>query len=209
MALVKYNNNSISAVTTAASIPSGVLTLIKTQTVSSAVGSIVFVDGTNGVVLDDTYRTYIFAFLNMHPATDGAEFRFNVSIDTGSNYNVAKTSSLFQAIHSEDNGTAVLEISAGASLNQQTTGQPLTVGLGGAVADESLSGTLHLFSPSSTTFVKHYMSNCNSYYPDGDGLSANSHIGGYANTTSAVDAVEFKMNSGNIDAGTIKMYGLV
>ena len=187
----------------------GALQLIKTQTVSSAVGSIVFVDGTDGVVLDDTYRTYIFAFLNMHPATDGAEFRFNVSIDTGSNYNVAKTSTLFQAIHSEDDGTAVLEISAGASLNQQTTGQPLTVGLGGAVADESLSGTLHLFSPSSTTFVKHYMSNCNSYYPDGDGLSANSHIGGYANTTSAVDAVEFKMNAGNIDAGTIKMYGIV
>ena len=186
----------------------GALKLIKTQTVSSAVGSIVFVDGTDGVVLDDTYRTYMFTFSSMHPATDGAEFRFNVSIDTGSNYNVAKTSSLFQAIHSEDNGTAVLEISAGASLNQQTTGQPLTVGLGGAVADESLSGTLHLFSPSSTTFVKHYMSNCNSYYPDGDGLSANSHIGGYANTTSAVDAVEFKMNSGNIDAGTIKMYGI-
>ena len=187
----------------------GALQLIKTQTVSSAVGSIVFVDGTNGVVLDDTYRTYMFTFSSMHPANDGVEFRFNVSIDTGSNYNVAKTSSLFQAIHSEDDGTAVLEISAGASLNQQTTGQPLTVGLGGAVADESLSGTLHLFSPSSTTFVKHYMSNCNSYYPDGDGLSANSHIGGYANTTSAVDAVEFKMNSGNIDAGTIKMYGLV
>ena len=186
----------------------GALKLIKTQTVSSAVGSIVFVDGTNGVVLDDTYRTYMFTFSSMHPATDGAEFRFNVSIDTGSNYNVAKTSTLFQAIHSEDDGTAVLEISAGASLNQQTTGQPLTVGLGGAVADESLSGTLHLFSPSSTTFVKHYMSNCNSYYPDGDGLSANSHIGGYANTTSAVDAVEFKMNSGNIDAGTIKMYGI-
>ena len=186
----------------------GALKLIKTQTVSSAVGSIVFVDGTDGVVLDDTYRTYMFTFSSMHPATDGAEFRFNVSIDTGSNYNVAKTSTLFQAIHSEDDGTAVLEISAGASLNQQTTGQPLTVGLGGAVADESLSGTLHLFSPSSTTFVKHYMSNCNSYYPDGDGLSANSHIGGYANTTSAVDAVEFKMNSGNIDAGTIKMYGI-
>ena len=186
----------------------GAMVLIKTQTVSSAVGSIVFVDGTDGVVLDDTYRTYIFAFLNMHPATDGAEFRFNVSIDTGSNYNVAKTSTLFQGIHSEDDGTAVLEISAGASLDQQTTGQPLTVGLGGAVADESLSGTLHLFSPSSTTFVKHYISNCNSYYPDGDGLSVNSHIGGYANTTSAVDAVEFKMNSGNIDAGTIKMYGI-
>ena len=186
----------------------GALKLIKTQTVSSAVGSIVFVDGTDGVVLDDTYRTYMFTFSSMHPSNDGVEFRFNVSIDTGSNYNVAKTSTLFQAIHSEDDGTAVLEISAGASLNQQTTGQPLTVGLGGAVADESLSGTLHLFSPSSTTFVKHYMSNCNSYYPDGDGLSANSHIGGYANTTSAVDAVEFKMNSGNIDAGTIKMYGI-
>jgi len=209
MALVKYNNNSISSITAAPGLSSGVLTLIKTQTAASAVGSIVFVNGTNGVVLDDTYRTYIFTFSSMHPSTDGVEFRFNVSIDTGSNYNVAKTSSLFQGIHSEDDGTALLEQSAGASLNQQTTGQALTVGLGGAVADESLSGTLHLFSPSSTTFVKHYIANCNSYYPDGDGLSANSHIGGYANTTSAVDAVEFKMNSGNIDAGTIKMYGLV
>ena len=190
------------------SVDLGAMVLIKTITLASAAASISFVDGASSVVLDDTYASYKFVFSNIHPATDGAEFRFNVSIDTGSNYNVAKTSSLFQAIHSEDDGTAVLEISAGASLGQQTTGQPLTVGLGSAVADESLSGTLHLFSPSSTTFAKHYIANCNSYYPDGDGASANSHIGGYGNTTSAVDAVEFKMNSGNIDAGTIKMYGI-
>ena len=204
MSLVKYNNNSISAVTSAASIPSGALTHIKTLTASSS-ATLSFVDGSDGVVLDSTYPIYLFKFINIHPSIDNAEFGFNLSVDSGSNYNVTKTSSAFVAYHNESGSDAALTYDTQMDLAQSTGLQLLTRDLGND-NDQNASGYLHLFNPSSTTFVKHYLGVCNEAQLQ-DYIQTY-HIAGYGNTTSAVDAIRFQMTSGNIDAGTIKLYGI-
>jgi len=204
VSLVKYNNNSISAVTSAASIPSGAMTLIKTLTASSS-GTLSFVDGSDGVVLDSTYPIYLFKFINIHPSIDNAEFGFNLSVDSGSNYNVTKTSSAFVAYHNESGSDAALTYDTQMDLAQSTGLQLLTRDLGND-NDQNASGYLHLFNPSSTTFVKHYLGVCNEAQLQ-DYIQTY-HIAGYGNTTSAVDAIRFQMTSGNIDAGTIKLYGI-
>ena len=208
MALVKYNNNSISTITTAGQLASGSMVLIKEQTASSS-SSISFVDGSSSVVLDSTYPIYLFKFINIHPATNSTAFRFNLSVDTGSNYNVAKTSSHFQTRHDEDDSPTQLAYETGKDLAQGTGFQQLVpyVGTGN---DESVVGELFLFNPSSTTFVKHFMAQTNGYGTDG---SNNSLYGGFAagyfNTTSAINAVQFKFDSGEIQGGTIDLFGVV
>ncbi len=205
MALVKYNNNSISAVTSAASIPSGAMTHIKTLTASSS-STLSFVHGSSDVVLDSTYPIYVFKYINMHPATDNVIFQFNMSVDTGSNYNVAKTSTYFYAYQGEDaaEGAALTYYTTG-DLAQGTGSQPLSYSLGNG-NDESLSGELTIYNPSSTTFVKHFIANNNVYHKSN--FSQERFVAGYGNNTSAVDAIKFEMSSGNIDAGTIKLYGI-
>ena len=204
MALVKYNNNSLSSVTSAAGFPAGAMTLIKTLTASSS-STLSFVDGSSDVVLDSTYPVYMFKFINIHPSANSEDFTFNMSADTGSNYNVTKTTTFFDARHSEGGSDAVLAYSANRDLAQSTNFQMLAREVGNG-DDETTSGTLHLFNPSSTTFVKHFTSNFNSYYSEN--YTMNHYVAGYGNTTSAVDAIQFKMSSGNIDAGTIKLYGI-
>ena len=204
MALVKHNNNSISAVTSMASLTTGAMTLIKEVTASSD-ASISFVDGSSDVVLDSTYPIYKFEFTNIHPATDSVYFLMNFSTDGGSNYNVTKTTTAFIGFHREDDSTAVLQYQTGDDLAQSTSFQRMTVLIGNG-NDESSSGSIYLFNPSSTTFVKHFISETNDY--ERNNASSNTRVAGYANTTSAVDAVQFKMSSGNIDAGTIKLYGI-
>ena len=183
----------------------GAITLIKTVTLASAAASISFVDGASSVVLDNTYKEYIFYLNNIHPAS-ASTFTFNLSIDTGSNYNVAKTTTAFQAEHSENDGTPQLEYRASDDLAQGTGYQLIGDGIG-AENDNSLSGFLHLFEPSSTTFVKHFIVT-SQQITGGSQHSKNSYVAGYANTTSAVDAIDFKMASGNIDAGSISLYGV-
>jgi len=204
MELVKYNNNSISAITAASSLSSGAMTLIKSQT-ASASSTISFVDGTSDVVLDGTYPIYLFKFINCHPSVDESALQFNMSADTGSNYNVTKTSSLFRAYNNEGGSSTALAYHPQQDLAQSTSFQTIGYGTGND-NDQSIVGELHLFNPSSTTFVKHFMSTCN-LYEDGD-YTIQQFLGGYGNTTSAVNAVQFKFDSGNIDAGTIKLYGI-
>jgi len=204
MALVKYNNNSISSVTAATGLANGAMTLIKTLTASSS-ATLSFVDGTDSVVLDSTYPIYVFKFINCHPATDAAELQFNMSTDSGSNYNVTKTTTFFRAYHFESDAGAALEYRTQDDLAQSTNFASLIEGLGNG-ADESGSGTLELFNPSSTTFVKHFISQIQIY--NASNISADNFVAGYGNTTSAVNAVQFKMDSGNIDAGKIKLYGI-
>jgi len=206
MALVKYNNNSISAVTSAASIPSGALTHIKTLTASSS-GTLSFVDGSSDVVLDSTYPIYVFKIINAHPGTDDVNFTFNFSTDGGSNYNATKTTTVFNAYHKEDNSEAALAYNPYDDLAQSTAYQSLSsFGQMGTDNDQSLCSTIHLFNPSSTTFVKHFIATTQFYQRED--RSNNVFTAGYANTTSAVNAVQFKMSSGNIDSGVIKLYGV-
>ena len=200
MALNFANNNSLSAIDTKPSgLSGGALNLISTQTASSS-STISFTSG-----IDDTYDSYVFKFYNIHPATDNVEFQFNMSIDGGSNYNVTKTSTFFRALHDESDANARLEYRTGQDLAQGTGFQTFNIRLGNG-NDECFVGNLFLYSPSSTTFVKHFMSVSNDY---GDNNQSDVHyLAGYGNTTSAINAVQFKMSSGNIDSGVIKLYGV-
>mgnify|MGYP001421284935 FL=1 len=177
----------------------GSLVLLTTNTASSS-SSLSFT-----TKIDSTYSEYIFLFNNIHPATDGADFTFNFSTDSGSNYNVTKTSSFFRAYHYESDASG-LGYDGGGDLAQSTGYQVLYQAIGND-NDQSGAGFLHLFDPSNTTFVKHYIAN-KQFYGNGD-FSMNTFLGGYGNTTSAIDAIDFKMSSGNIDSGTIQMFGVV
>ena len=201
--LVKHNNNSISDITTPGNLTQGKMTLIKEQTASSS-SSISFVNGSSSVVLDNTYPIYLFKFINIHPASDGVTFQFNMSTDSGSNYNATKTTTYFRAYNYENDSGTNLEYRTGEDLAQSTSNQIIFNSLG-SDNDQSLSGEIVLFEPSST-FVKHFLlkTNCSG---NGD-YTWNAYVSGYANTTSAVDAIQFSMNSGNIDSGTIKLFGI-
>ena len=204
MALVKHNNNSISAVTSMASLSTGSMTLIKEVTASSD-ASISFVDGSSDVVLDSTYPIYKFEFINMHPATDGAEFQFQASTDSGSNYNTTVTSTHFDAYHEENDQSPTLTYLTGFDQAQGTGFETIARDIG-SDNDQSASGYLYIFGISSTTFVKHFMSKFN--FSGNNNFTGNSFHAGYFNSTSSLDAIQFKMSSGNIDAGTIKLYGI-
>jgi len=173
------------------------MTLITTNTSSNAASS----SFTSSI--DSTYKLYIFKFININAATNSVEFRWQGSIDGGSNYNVTITSSAFQASHTEADATALAYMPHQDSA-QQTGFEVIAVDQGNG-SDENLSGQLFLFNPSNTTYIKHFtqetMANDNSDY------AVHDFKGGYFNTTDNIDAVQFKMSSGNFD-GTIKMYGV-
>ena len=201
MSINVCNDRSMASIT---SLPSGVsgssLVLISEQTASSSST----IDFTSGI--DSTYKEYIFKYTDIHPASDNVDFQFNMSTDTGSNYNVTKTTTGFQAYLNEGDSANGLAYESGRDLAQSTDFQGVLIGVGNE-ADQCCAGQLHLFNPSSTTFVKHFISRGNNYRADTE--SQQSYFAGYGNTTSAVDAIQFKMSSGNIDAGTIKLYGVV
>nr|BAR37167.1 hypothetical protein [uncultured Mediterranean phage uvMED] len=200
MALNFANNNSLSAITAKPSgLSGGTLNLISTQTASSS-STISFTSG-----IDDTYDEYVFKFYNIHPATDSADFTINFSVDGGSNYNVTKTTTLFRAIHSEADDVATLGYIAADDL-AQSTGELIILDRVKNDNDMSGNGTFQLFSPSSTTFVKHFISRTAAQ--SGGDYQADLFIAGYGNTTSAINAVRFKFHTGNIDSGVIKLYGV-
>jgi len=205
MALVKLNNNGVKNATAFGSITGlGSMVFIKKLTASSS-ATLSFVGGASGVVLDNTYKEYFFTFNNMHPETDNKSLTLNLSIDGGSNYNVAKTTTFFYAYHDEGNNAASLDYNSGKDLAQGTGEQFFILGIGND-NDQSGSGTLHLFNPSSTTFVKHFIANSNSY--EATNNTQNCFVAGYGNTTSAVNAIQFKMDSGSIASGDICLYGI-
>ena len=206
MSIVKLNNNGVKNATAFGSITtSGAMTFIKKLTASSS-ATLSFVDGTSDVVLDNTYKEYMFTFNNMHPASDAVNFVFNGSIDSGSNYNVTKTTSFFNAYHFENDSSNALTYNASQDLAQSTDFQILEDSVGND-NDQSCVGYLHLFNPSSTTFVKHFIGVTNQQNPAV--YSVNNYFAGYFNTTSAIDEIQFKMASGNIDAGDICLYGIL
>ncbi len=182
----------------------GSLKLIKTITASSD-ATISFVDGASDVVLDNTYKEYMFIFNNIHPETNSKYFGFKGSINTGSAYGVATTSAVTRAYASESGSPTDLEYEGSADLAQGTGQIPLSTSLGNG-NDESCSGFLHLFDPSNTTFVKHFTASVQGY--EGGDYSIVHYTGGYINTTSAVDAIQFSFASGDIDAGDIQLFGV-
>ncbi len=200
MSINVCNNNSLSAITSIPdSITGSALNLISTQTASSS-ATISFTSG-----IDSTYKEYIFKFYNIHPQTDNKEFQFNLSADSGSNYNVTKTTTTFNAHHNESDSATNLLYDTNADI-AQGTGFQLLAGACGNDNDQCINGTLHLFDPSNTTFVKHFISRIAGFH-EAD-YAFDFFTAGYGNTTSAIDAVQFKFDSGNIDSGVIKLYGV-
>jgi hypothetical protein len=199
MSLTKISNNSLSAISTLpASIPTGALTLLSTQTASSS-ASIEFTSG-----IDSTYDSYVFKFIDIHPSNDNASFEFQCSTDSGSNYNTVITSTCFLAQHGESGSPANLGYYAARDQAQGTAFQHFIRDVGNG-ADESGAGYLQLFNPSSDTFVKHFLAECSVYY-SGDRMFYYAYAG-YFNTTLAIDAIKFQVSSGTFD-GIIKMYGV-
>ena len=179
----------------------GALTHIKTLTASSS-SDLTFLHGSASVVLDGTYKEYIFKFYDIHPSANSmlsVNFR-----DGGTNYDATKTSTFFEAYQNEAGTSTSLAYVTDYDLAQSTAVQRL--GYVGTENDESLAGTMHLFDPANTTFVKHFMSEVHGYHSSD--LAINTFVSGYCNVTAAIDGVQFTMASGNIDSGTIKLYGV-
>jgi len=180
----------------------GSMVFIKKLTASSS-STLSFVNGASSVVLDNTYKTYLFTFKNIHPSSDNVQFNVNFR-DGGSSYDATKTTTVFRAYHSES-GAYGLNYETGFDLGNSTSAQPLSMELG-ADNDQSCSGEMKLFDPSNTTFVKQFISRVNtSQYGD---LTMDHHVAGYANVTAAIDAVQFSMSSGDIASGDICLYGI-
>ena len=201
MALNFANNNSLSAITTKPSgLSGGALNLISTQTASSS-STISFTSG-----IDSTYDEYVFKFYDIHVSNvENKEMGFQCSTDGGSSYGVTATTTLFQGVRGESGSPGSVSYNTGNDLAQSTNFQPLMLNLDNA-DDSSHSGQLTIFSPSSDTFVKHFIADgTNMFFNDGAGRQ---FVAGYFNTTSPLNAVQFKFNSGNIDSGVIKLYGI-
>jgi len=203
MSIVKLNNRGVRSVTAFGSLTSGAMTFIKKLTASSS-STLSFVDGSSDVVLDNTYKEYLFTFNNIHPSGNAVHFTVGFR-DGETDYDAVKTTTMFRAFHSEADDANAVAYDTGYDLAQSTDFQELAYGIGNG-NDQSTSGYLHLFNPSSTTFVKHFIANSNMLF-EAD-YTINQFTAGYCNTTSAIDAVQFKMSSGNIDAGDICLYGI-
>ena len=172
---------------------------LATRTASSS-GTLSFTSN-----IDSTYNIYKFRFIDMHPATNDAVFQFQGSTNGGSSYGVTITSSAFRAYHNDADSSSGLNYEGSNDLAQSTNFQYLMEGIG-SDDKEAGSGELFLFNPSSTTFVKHFISNTN-FRQKSDATQQNLNAG-YFNTTSAINAIQFKMSNGDIDSGTIEMYGI-
>ena len=199
MALNFANNNSLSAITTLpASVSGGAMTLLSTQTASGSAT----IDFTSGI--DDTYDEYVFKFYNIHPATDIRNFTFQVDTGTNTSYNQTMTTTQFNAQADEADSSTGLGYNSSGDQAQGSSFQSIVERCGND-NDSCVVGSLHLFNPSSTTFVKHFMANCQA---EQTAESRNFFTAGYINTTTAITRVQFKMDSGNIDSGVIKLFGV-
>ena len=202
MALKAANDKSMSNIT---ALPSGVsaksMILLDTFTSDGSDDTATFASS-----IDSTYKEYVFKYIDIHPQTKS---NFQVGFRDGSTaYDATKTTTFFTAHHAEDDSPASLAYSTGNDL-AQSTGFHSIVFEANTDNDNSVSGTLHLYDPSSTTFVKHFFSICNSASDDGGDLSVNAYTAGYCNVTAAIDGVQFKFARGQIQGGVIKMYGVV
>ena len=200
MSIVKLNNRGVRSATAFGSITGlGDMKFLSKQTASSS-STISFTSG-----IDSTYKVYLFTFNNIHPSTDGGALLFQGNAAGGSGYDETITSTFYRAYHDEADSSTSVTYSDGRDQAQGTAFQILDDGLG-TDNDQSAVGILHLFNPSSTTFVKHFIYQGQlAHYAN---YSQNEYVAGYFNTTSAIDEIQFKMSSGNIDAGDICLYGI-
>ena len=209
MSIVTLNNRALRSATAVGTTTAlGVITFIKKLTASSS-GTLSFVDGSSDVVLDNTYKEYLFTFKNIHPASNSVQFSFQASTDSGSSYGVTATTALFRAIHNEADSETSLSYMSNDDYAQSTSFLTINNFLSNENDMCLGGGTLHIFNPSSTTFVKHFISRTSANHGTSSSVyEFDYYTAGYFNTTSAIDAIQFKMSSGNIDAGDICLYGI-
>ena len=182
-----------------AGVSTGSVVLLSTQTASGD-ASITFTG-----LMTSTYGEYIFKFYNCNPATDSQSFSFQVNATDGADFNdSAITSTYFRYQQNEAGDTTLLSYTTDKDQAEGTAFQPLSVGTG-SDTDESCAGELHIFNPSSTTYVKNFIAIMNEAHSSV--YTMNSHITGYINDTTAIDDIQFKFASGNFD-GKIKMWGV-
>ena len=206
MALVKLNNRGVRSATTFGSISAlGEMRFIKKLTSDGSDDDLSFIDGTDDVVLDDTYKEYLFTFNNIHPETDNVEFSFQANASGGSGYNETVTSTMFYSYHDEGDGSQGIGYSTSGDQAQGTSFIKLGMSLGND-NDQSLSGYMHLFAPSDTTFTKHFTAETQSIRYNN--YTVRTFMAGYCNTTTAIDGVQFKMRTGNMDSGQISLFGI-
>jgi len=206
MALLFANNNSLSSITSLpASISGGAMTLLSTQTASSSST----IDFTSGI--DSTYDEYVFKFYDIHPGSN-ATFGFQVDTGTNTSYTQNIVSSTFRAYHNEAGGDTSLGYASGD--DQPQSGEsasslaPQDLALISTSNDDSASGYLHLYDPSNTNFIKNFLAISNGVKAISGQYTYNMFTAGYINTTTAITRVQFKCNTGNIDSGVIKLYGV-
>ena len=203
MSVVSANNNALSEISALPSaVAGGGLNLIKTQTISSDTATVSFINGTSDVVFDSTYKEYVFKYINCHPASDDQKLVFQATTD-GSNFNTTVTNTYFLAQHTEADSSTSFTYSASDDQAQGTAFQRLNESTG-ADADQSISGYLCMFEPSSTTFVKHYLSRSSTIFDQASDV----YGAGYFNTTSAITGIQFKFGGASIGSGVIKLYGV-
>ena len=201
MSIVTLNDRGVRSVTAFGSLNTGSMIFISKVTASSSAT----IDFTSGI--DSTYKEYMFTFKNIHPATYQARFGFQADTGTNTNYNQTMTTSWFYAYHQEDGNSGSSGYFGDADQAQGTSFQNITWNVDNS-NDDNVGGYLHLFNPSSTTFVKHFISNTQFNYGSSSESTENVYCAGYFNTTTALTRVRFKMSSGNIDAGDICLYGI-
>ncbi len=201
MAINLANNSSLANITALpSSISGGAMTLISEQTASSS-ATISFTSG-----IDSTYDSYVFKFINIHPATSGGQLTINFR-DGGTDYDATKTTTVFDAYQKEDGSASALAYNGSKDLAQSTSAQILTTDIINN-NDASASGIVTLYNPSNTTFVKHFIGDSQGMSDGSPPYSQRRMVAGYANVTAAIDGVQFAMSSGNIDSGVIKLYGI-
>ena len=221
MALNKLKFNSLNVTPTAgktvgfnsdadgleATLSGGSMTFIKKLTASSS-SDLSFLNGSSDVVFDSTYKEYLFIFNNIHPGTNSVYFQFQVDTGTNTNYNQQITSTQFQAYHTESNSGTGLNYGSSDDQANGTAFQRMQQFVS-SDNDNSVGGFLHFFNPGSSTFVKHFFGRLHTQQTSGGQTYQNEmYPAGYVNTTTAITRIQFKMSSGNIDAGTITLYGI-
>ena len=206
MSIVTLNDRAVRSVTAFGSLNTGSMVFIKKLTASSS-STLSFVNGSSDVVFDSTYKEYVFTFKDIHPSANATRLKFNASDDTSSHsYDVVKTTTMFNAYHNEGGSASALAYETGTDEAQSTA----SIFLGNDTKnddDACMTGFLQIFNPSSTTFVKHFISRC-ATYANAD-FAVDSYKSGYFNTTSALTAIQFTMSTGSIDAGDICLYGIL
>jgi hypothetical protein len=178
------------------------LVLLNTTTITSDTDSVTW----NSSVITSTYSQYLIKCYITQPATDVVAFTGQLSIDNGSNFNVATTSTHFAPEHTESAGQ---DFGRKAD-HEQDTGYITYAYRTGSGSDECLAMSMKLFNPSSTTYVKHFIIESQMYDGGGSGggASVTSYVAGYANTTTAINAMNLKFSSGNIANGIFKIWGV-